>query len=707
MDKDTENRPASSAARQGQRPRKVRTRISTACTRCQKRKIRCDALLPTCTACKRAGVPCIGGGASRDYVADLETRIKWLESIIQEHLPSIDLAAGPGPSPNIDGVIPNGDWNPPQRTQQNRETRDVESPSEISDQIGLISITTGTDLRYLGPSSGLFFTKFVLAGLGKRLHADKNTIPGVRTDSLAVPSDLLVPQPKELPSDVRHTRWLSQAYFDIVHLQFPILHEPSHWETVEKIYADAEVAAVHEFQVLVVIAIGASILSRRTKVPLSAEGYFASAMKLVDGVMKTSSVGVAQCILLVQMYALNNPTSGLSLWTLHYHGLALAIELGLHRNVPASNFTPLEREVRRRIFWCTYTIDRLLSTLMGRPMGVVDEQCDLNTDHPKPRQNNEPLTNMTSAVHLFKLARFNSEIKCVLYCVDRQYPPYTQPAVTDAESWKVDILIRLRQWREDIPKHSEASTRHYINLLSEIKYHELVMLVLRPNPRFQNPDKASLRECFSSAMTCSELYHQLYIANSLHFGWISVHSLFLCLMVMFYCVWTPQGIAEETDLDSLMRALKASSDVLSAMGEYWPEAKRSRDVLDRVLMATIRRFTRHSSTIRSSSISSGLQGSMAITSFLPSDNTGEGSYMDLPSNRAPPLQNEDAGVGDDLFGFNYGDPETSFMSADVLSHFLGSGTDVIMGDSYDFEQLGDREALGWFGESLRDFGRPC
>ncbi|RDW58997.1 Zn(II)2Cys6 transcription factor [Aspergillus mulundensis] len=707
---------------QGQRPRKTRTRIGSACTRCQRRKIRCDTLSPACSGCQRAGVPCIGGGGasrefSQSYVADLESRIKWLEAIVQEHVPSIDVTAGPGHSPRIEGAIPSGDWNAPQRTQESCETRDVESPDEITDQIGLVSIATGSDLRYLGPSSGLFFTKFVLAGLGKRLDADKNPIPGAKPDALAVPSDLLVPQPKELPSDPRHTRWLSHAYFDIVHLQFPILHEPSHWETIEKIYADAEVTAVHKFQVLMVIAIGASILSHRTKVMLSAEGYFASAMKLVDAVMKSSSLGVAQCILLLQMYALNNPTSGLSLWTLHHHGLALAIELGLHRNVPASNFTPLEREVRRRIFWCTYTIDRLLSTLMGRPMGVVDEQCDLNypldidddqlrTEHPKSRQSNDPLTNMTSAVHLFKLARFNSEIKCVLYCVDRQYPPYTQPVVTDAESWKVDILMRLRQWREDIPRHPEASPRSYINLISEIKYHELVMLVLRPNPRFQNPDKASLRECFSSAMTCSELYHQLYTANSLHYGWISVHSLFLCLMVMFYCVWTPQGIAEEADLDSLMRALKASSDVLSAMGEYWPEAKRSRDVLDRVLMATIRRFTRHSSTIQRSPMPLGSQGSMTMQSLFPSDNTAEGSYTNVSANPAPPLQHEDAGAGADLFGSNYGDLETSFASTDLLSHFLGSSADAIMGYSYDFEQLGDREAAGWIGESLRDFGRP-
>lgn len=87
----------------------------------------------------------------------------------------------------------------------------------------------------------------------------------------------LIPQPKELPSDQRHTRWLSQAYFEIVHLQFPFLHEPTHWETIGKIYDNVEVGSVHEFQVFMVLAIGATILSRRTKVMLSAEGYYASA----------------------------------------------------------------------------------------------------------------------------------------------------------------------------------------------------------------------------------------------------------------------------------------------------------------------------------------------------------------------------------------------------------------------------------------------
>ncbi|KAM5372628.1 hypothetical protein ACJZ2D_007402 [Fusarium nematophilum] len=332
---------------------------------------------------------------------------------------------------------------------------------------------------------------------------------------------------------------------------------------------------------------------------------------------------------------------------------------------------------------------------MGRPMGVVDEQCDLRfpldisddevkSDEPKPRQEGDSFTNLTSAIHLFKLARFNSEIKCVLYCVDRQYPPYTQPVIVDVETWKIDILNRLRKWRQDIPRYPEGSPQRHLGILSEIKYHELVMLVLRPSPRLQYPDKASLRECFGSAIGCSKLYHQLYSTNSLHYGWISVHSLFVCVMVMFYCVWTPQGIADQVDFDCLMHALKASSDVLSAMGEYWPEAKRSRDILDRVSKATTRRFTRNLNTTQGNPTPVESLPSVDISSMLSSEQTVDWNGVDLSSNSMPSLQFENEGLLETMFPPSYGGQDDAFTSADILSYFLGSGADIMMSGSSDF-----------------------
>ena len=100
---------------------------------------------------------------------DLEARIEWLEFIIRKNLPSIDLNRGLTDQSNGPrGYLP-GEPGGPDSQQENGlhsdTPRDDESLREITDQVGLVSVSTGADPRYLGPSSGLFFIRFVLTGL--------------------------------------------------------------------------------------------------------------------------------------------------------------------------------------------------------------------------------------------------------------------------------------------------------------------------------------------------------------------------------------------------------------------------------------------------------------------------------------------------------------------------------------------------------------
>lgn len=312
---------------------------------------------------------------TNSYVSGLETRIKWLESLLREKVPGISLDNPPDNSPDLaQQDNHDGSAAAPSSDQGGSETQG--SLRNISEQIGLVSIAPGTDMRYVGPSSGLFFTKYVMAGLAKQIRMENQTADA--TDQRAdVPADLLVVQPKDLPVDQRQARWLSQAYFDIVHPQYPFLHEPTYLETIQKIYDGVEVGPIQEFQAFLVLAIGATIHSRRAKLALGAEGYYASAMSRMDSVAQSTSLGTTQCILLLEMYTLNNPTSGLNLWPLHYQSMAITIELGLHRTFPRKVHSVYEEQLRTRAFWCVYTMDRLLTTLMGRPLGLVEEQCDL------------------------------------------------------------------------------------------------------------------------------------------------------------------------------------------------------------------------------------------------------------------------------------------------------------------------------------------
>ena len=334
----------------------------------------------------------------------------------------------------------------------------------------------------------------------------------------------------------------------------------------------------------------------------------------------------------------------------------------------------------------------ILTNLPQLPLDVNDDALESNQQ--SSNLSTDALTDMSSAIHLFKLSRFNSEIKCVLYCVDRNFPPYTAPMITDIGSWKEDILGRLRQWNADIPRHPEGSPRSYVNTYCEIRYHELTQLILRPSPLFQQPSKESIRECFSSAMKCSDLYHKLYTTDKLHLSSISVHSLFLCVITIFYCVWTINGVAEEVALESLMRTLNSVSDILSATGEYWPEAKRSRDVLNRISVATTRRFTQNAGGTQGENRSQQSTNPLSATTTTTRTNVTPSSTISLEASSATHL-NTNPGSEDlqqQPFGFESGNPDLTqsapffgnyydqnsdqFVSLDMLSYFMGSTGDM-------------------------------
>lgn len=60
-----------------------------------------------------------------------------------------------------------------------------------------------------------------------------------------------------------------------------------------------------------------------------------------------------------------------------YIGVALrsALRLGLHRSV-AANFNPIERELRKRIFWVIRRMDVYVSVMLGLPQMLSDDDVD-------------------------------------------------------------------------------------------------------------------------------------------------------------------------------------------------------------------------------------------------------------------------------------------------------------------------------------------
>jgi hypothetical protein len=253
--------------------------------------------------------------------------------------------------------------------------------SSLTHQIGLVSLPSGDNPRYIGPSSGHFFTQLVCTASASTKTTNLSRLnrgnAALQRD-ISLTEKLLRDIQTPLPSDKSLTVELTRTYFGTVHQYLPFLHEPTHMRLVEDMYASNEPDPVAAFQVYMVLAISSIMLSRRDRVVLPSEGWAAMAMTLFEKEPIECSTRGLQCLLLLHVWGMHSPTTKLNIWYLNYQCIAMVVDLGLQRDVTSAlSISPLDQEMRTRLFWVVYSLDRSLCTMMGRPIGLRDEACDL------------------------------------------------------------------------------------------------------------------------------------------------------------------------------------------------------------------------------------------------------------------------------------------------------------------------------------------
>ncbi|KAJ5491281.1 hypothetical protein N7539_002848, partial [Penicillium diatomitis] len=229
--------------------------------------------------------------------------------------------------------------------------------------------------------------------------------------------------------------------------------------------------------------------------------------------------------------------------------LAALIDLGHLRDVRASStfqISVLEQEMRTQIFWVIYTFERALGTMMGRAIGVQDELASGNVGG---RSVNSPPSHMTYSIHLFRLARLNSEIKYIMHSVCREAPRYAYPPVPDIQVWQIDMVDRLKKWHITIPRSDEIQS---ITRLCECKYHEMMVLLLRASPAIPEPSETSLTQCFRHATSLVRGLGALYIQDSLLYSRFVAHSTFLSILLILHFLWKISRLASQVQISDVI-----------------------------------------------------------------------------------------------------------------------------------------------------------
>ncbi|KAJ5535877.1 hypothetical protein N7513_009063 [Penicillium frequentans] len=593
-------------------PRRSRNRA--ACRRCQRRKIRCNGDQPQCSACKKANVACVNDEkqqVNRTYIANLQRRVEWLESLVKEQT-NVSLEDGPPlvldelyqtERPHKEYIEPSLTLSPMQQDHSVRIPVDSDPPEQPrqAHEIGLVSLSAGGEPRYIGPSSGYFLANLVFSSTGRRKKPPRGH--NTRKEPLSLSSELF-DSPTPLPTRKEDTIELSAKYFSFIHIMYPFLHEPSHMQRVEKMYSTGGTFdPIAAFHVNMVLAIAASDLSRRFRIRLPAEGYYTAATQYFEEACVEGSLDGLQSLLLLMVYALHNPSCGVNIWSLNYQCLGALIDLGLQRDVRTSSafqISFLQQEMRTRIFWVVYNFDRTLGTMMGRPIGVRDEACELrlpsdvsDQDLGQPASQESALkmpSHMTFSIHLFRLSRINSEIKYVMHSICRDAPTYAYPPVNNIHEWQGEMIGRLQAWLSDIP---QAPGMESIAKICETKYHEMMILLLRPNPGIPEPSEDLLSLCFQHAVDLVRGFGELYRQEALLYSRLIVHSIFLSTIIMLHCLCRVPQISSRVQIDDVVADTCISLNILSSIGEYWTEAKRARDCIQELSNSVIQRFIRN------------------------------------------------------------------------------------------------------------------
>jgi hypothetical protein len=490
-------------------------------------------------------------------------------------------------------------------------------------------------------------------------------------------------------------RRLMELYFEHSNPQIPILHRGEFLALFEKVYATEEKKRTPRelYMLNIVFATGAGVILEasdkngdaentdikaghsRKRQKLSheqcrPEEYHASAIVHLESFLGSSSSSTdgigggleeLQAVLLLAGFALLRPVAP-GLWYIVGVAVRLAVDLGLHNEDPeASTEASAEqtemtgaareeygrrqyiRDFRRRLWWCVYSFDRLVSTCVGRPFGITDQVITtefptlLDDKYITPSGFLTPPQNEYGSIpsykhvsyHYFRLRLLQSEVLQVLQ--HRQTQQFRERGTvnvanrwmhTDLPSpflsryssfreWRGDIDRRLYEWIESSPTQTMTGVA-FSPLFLELNYWLTVTMLYRQSlsvpPSLAGELDASTGDDVTSpghvdyeeedeemvflkvaeaGQKTLKIYRQLHRVRLVNHTFLATHHLFMSGISFLYAIWHSTVVRSKLTLDDVDFTILAATSVLGDMIEKCPPAEACRDAFDRMSKATI------------------------------------------------------------------------------------------------------------------------
>jgi hypothetical protein len=192
---------------------------------------------------------------------------------------------------------------------------------------------------------------------------------------LGLGGDELFSLPNRLAADR-----LVDAYFKFTHPLNTYLHEYTFRQRYERLWLREDLGGEEAVEnnlawfglVNLIFAFGSVHTKTIGHMSISNKRFFNRAKTLVlSSLFQVATIELVQALLLMGQY-LNSSLELDNSWTVIGLAIRMAQSLGLHQDSTTLGLTAIDQEVRKRVWWGCFVIDRLLSMKVGRPPMIHD-----------------------------------------------------------------------------------------------------------------------------------------------------------------------------------------------------------------------------------------------------------------------------------------------------------------------------------------------
>ncbi|KAH8730554.1 fungal-specific transcription factor domain-containing protein [Phaeosphaeriaceae sp. PMI808] len=485
--------------------RRVNKRSTNACSRCRRQKIKCSGQQP-CPNCTKRNLGCIFDDrdnkvlVTQGYLSDLQAKLARLEqnlsnalnttetqSIIQENREIQNGEHRQRVSPDEEQHLTNG--SSPIQTGENSPGRgqhqgDDELINPMIESSKFMSSSTGRTF-YLGTSSNWSFHGQILSLVHQ--HIRKSPLPSADLSFDGSAYDLPWDGSRSLPDSsspiipsIDYAAFLFNAVkfhcAQLVHL----FDEEEFTANMRAFYSNSESGAWREslwyIHFLLIIAYGKTFVQNKNHAPKPpGADFFVQALQLLPDTNRLcrEPVMAAEILCCISLYLQALDSRNAAHATIG-QAMRIALAQGMHTDMPMADLgEPLVQRCRK-IWWTVYILDRQMTSLMGLPQNIRDDDitCRLPS-FPDSKQKTEAL------IMQIKLARISTDISRTVYGAKgglRKKFVISMKAILD------DLTALAQELRQSFPLHPDdrfggiSRMPAHLHLL----YYQTIVVVTRP-----------------------------------------------------------------------------------------------------------------------------------------------------------------------------------------------------------------------------------